>query len=108
MERAEDSLMDESVGNCPRSDDASAQALELHNQREWFASLAQKTQKYVYSRIRRLIPNRATVDQLVQQTFLKAWRSRKAFDGRSDGLPWMLRVAERVVVDHFRAEHSKK
>src|SRR5262245_13553275 len=39
------------------------------------------------------------VDDLVQETLARAWRSRSSFDGARDAAPWLLRIAFRAFLD---------
>ncbi|GGM08240.1 RNA polymerase sigma factor [Micromonospora yangpuensis] len=43
------------------------------------------------------------VDDLVQETYLRAWRSLPGFAGRSSARTWLFAIARRVAVDHVRA-----
>jgi RNA polymerase sigma-70 factor (ECF subfamily) len=43
------------------------------------------------------------VDDLVQETYLRAWRSLPGFAARSSARTWLFAIARRVVVDHVRA-----
>ncbi|WP_213457285.1 sigma-70 family RNA polymerase sigma factor [Rhizomonospora bruguierae] len=45
----------------------------------------------------------ADVDDLVQETYLRAWRNLPGFTGRSSALTWLLVIARRVAIDHVRA-----
>lgn len=42
-------------------------------------------------------------DDLVQDTYLRAWRALPGFEGRSTARTWLLAIARRVVADRFRA-----
>ena len=41
---------------------------------------------------------------VVQQTFMKAWRSSRSFDGSRDLGPWLYAIARRTAIDAVRAE----
>ncbi|WP_090803663.1 sigma-70 family RNA polymerase sigma factor [Asanoa ishikariensis] len=43
------------------------------------------------------------VDDLTQETYLRAMRSLPSFDGRSSATTWLLAIARRVCVDHVRS-----
>ncbi|MEM9517104.1 MAG: RNA polymerase sigma factor [Actinomycetota bacterium] len=55
---------------------------------------------------RRVAPER--VDDVVAETFLTAWRRRDDLDERSDALPWLYRVAYRVVGHQWRANSRRR
>lgn len=42
------------------------------------------------------------VDDLVQETFIKAMRGIDKFEGRSNSKTWLLQIARNVAVDHYR------
>ncbi|GEO25906.1 ECF RNA polymerase sigma factor SigM [Alicyclobacillus acidoterrestris] len=42
------------------------------------------------------------VDDLVQETFIKALRGLSKFEGRSSPKTWLLHIAKNVAVDHYR------
>lgn len=41
-------------------------------------------------------------DDLTQETFLRAIRSIRQFEGRSTAMTWLLAIGRRVVADHYR------
>ncbi|MCA2211356.1 sigma-70 family RNA polymerase sigma factor [Jidongwangia harbinensis] len=43
------------------------------------------------------------VDDLVQETYLRAWRSLPSFAARSSAQTWLFTIARRVAVDHVRS-----
>lgn len=73
-----------------------------------FTALVERTKKRVYSRIRRLISNGATAEELVQETYLRAWRGRSTFDQKSNEAAWILSIARNTVYDHLRELKAAK
>lgn len=66
---------------------------------------------YVRRHIRsgRVWPHFAEPRDLIQETFLEAWRSRESFDGdEADVFRWLIGIAHHVVTDLERALRSKK
>ena len=58
----------------------------------------------VYSYVRhRLIPRIDSVDDLVQEVFLAAWRSLEDFRGESSLESWLLGIARHKVEDYYRS-----
>jgi RNA polymerase sigma-70 factor (ECF subfamily) len=51
----------------------------------------------------RLTGNVADADDLVQETFLRAWRSRDRFEGRASERTWLHRIATNVFLDTRKA-----
>jgi RNA polymerase sigma-70 factor (ECF subfamily) len=41
-------------------------------------------------------------EELTQQTFIDATRSRASFDGRSDAVTWLCAIARHKLADHYR------
>jgi RNA polymerase sigma-70 factor (ECF subfamily) len=51
----------------------------------------------------RLAGNVADADDLVQETFLRAWRARARFEGRASARTWFYRIATNVFLDSRKA-----
>ncbi len=65
------------------------------------ADLIRHTQQDVARFLRRLA-NAADVEDLTQETYLRAWRALPGFAGRSSVRTWLLSIARRVAADHIR------
>jgi RNA polymerase sigma-70 factor (ECF subfamily) len=52
--------------------------------------------------LERLVGNRATADDLLQDTLLKIARALPGFEGRSSVKTWAFTIATRVATDHLR------
>lgn len=48
------------------------------------------------------------VEDLAQETFLKAWRALGQFDGRAPFEHWLSRIAVHVAIDHIRARRHRE
>jgi len=55
----------------------------------------------------RLAGDRATADDLLQDTLLKIARSLPSFEGRSSVKTWAFTIATRVATDHFRRPQNR-
>jgi RNA polymerase sigma-70 factor, ECF subfamily len=55
----------------------------------------------------RLTGNKAQAEDLVQQTYLRAWRSLSQLRGLSGVQPWMFRILRTVFIDQLRRESSR-
>ena len=49
-----------------------------------------------------------TADDLVQETYLRAWRGLPGFRGDASARTWILAVARRVAADHVRASRRSR
>jgi RNA polymerase sigma-70 factor (ECF subfamily) len=53
---------------------------------------------------RSMIREPELVDEVVQQTFLNAWRAAASFDEERDLAPWLYAIARRTAIDVLRRE----
>jgi RNA polymerase sigma-70 factor (ECF subfamily) len=62
----------------------------------------------LYSYVERFCPDRASADDIVQETFIRAWRHlpRLSADDRPVR-PWLFRVARNLLTDASRATHAR-
>ena len=72
-----------------------------------FEDVAQELSGPLRRYLERLVGNRATADDLLQETLLKIARSLPEFEGRSSVKTWAFTIATRVATDHFRRPHSR-
>ena len=71
---------------------------------EAFTPLVGKYQDRLYRHIHRRVTDPEVAEDLTQETWLKAFRSIKAFRGDSAFYSWLYRIAENVCIDHFRRQ----
>jgi RNA polymerase sigma-70 factor (ECF subfamily) len=57
--------------------------------------------------LERLVGDRTTADDLLQDTLLKIARALPGFEGRSSVKTWAFTIATRVVTDHFRRPQNR-
>lgn len=72
-----------------------------------FEDVAQELSGPLRRYLQRLVGNRATADDLLQDTLLKIARALPEFEGRSSVKTWAFTIATRVATDHFRRPHSR-
>jgi RNA polymerase sigma-70 factor (ECF subfamily) len=72
-----------------------------------FEDVAQELSGPLRRYLERLVGNRATADDLLQETLLKIARALPGFAGRSSVKTWAFTIATRVATDHFRRPHSR-
>jgi RNA polymerase sigma-70 factor (ECF subfamily) len=73
-----------------------------------FAELVRRHQSRVFGILHRYERDTHRVEDLAQETFLKAWRALERFDGRSPFEHWISRIAVRVALDHLRREKRRE
>ncbi|KMQ51743.1 RNA polymerase ECF-type sigma factor [Chitinispirillum alkaliphilum] len=66
--------------------------------REFYNNHANK----VYTFILWLTQNRSSADDILQEVFVKAWKSEKIPSEQGEQLPWLYRVARNAAIDHYR------
>ena len=69
-----------------------------------FAELVRRHQTRIFAILRRYERDTHRVEDLAQETFLKAWRALEQFDGRAPFEHWISRIAVRTALDHIRRE----
>ena len=72
-----------------------------------FEDVAQELSGPLRHYLERLVGNRATADDLLQDTLLMIARALPEFEGRSSVKTWAFTIATRVATDHFRRPHSR-
>jgi RNA polymerase sigma-70 factor (ECF subfamily) len=58
-----------------------------------FEQVVREYQEPIYWQIRRLVLNHEDADDVLQNTFLKAWSAIDAFRGESKVKTWLFRIA---------------
>jgi RNA polymerase sigma-70 factor (ECF subfamily) len=81
--------------------------MELEASRFIFEDVAQELSSPLRRYLERLVGNRATADDLLQDTLLKIARGLPDFEGRSSLKTWAFTIATRVATDHFRRPQSR-
>jgi RNA polymerase sigma-70 factor (ECF subfamily) len=71
-----------------------------------FEGVAEELSNPLRSYLERLAGNRATAEDLLQETLVKIARGLPAFEGRSSVKTWAFSIATRVATDHFRRPAS--
>jgi RNA polymerase sigma-70 factor (ECF subfamily) len=69
-----------------------------------FAELVRRHQAQVFAILHRYERDYQKVEDLAQETFVKAWRFLDRFDGRAPFHHWLSRIALRVALDHLRRQ----
>jgi RNA polymerase sigma-70 factor, ECF subfamily len=69
----------------------------------WLRHAFENHRRELHSHCYRLSGNVADADDLLQETFLRAWRSRSGFEGRASSRTWLYRIATNVFLDSRKA-----
>ncbi len=56
----------------------------------------------------RALGDRSLAEEVVQQTFLKAWRASSSFDASRSIGPWLYAIARRAAIDAYRRERRHR
>ena len=89
-------------------DDAELLARIRNGATDDFSEFVRRHQSQVVAILYRYERQRHTLEDLAQETFLKAWRSLAQFDGRAPFAHWLSRIAVRVALDHLRKTKRQK
>jgi RNA polymerase sigma-70 factor (TIGR02960 family) len=75
---------------------------------EWaFASLVEAHRRELQVHCYRMVGSYDDAEELVQDTFLRAWRTRDRFEGRSSVRTWLYRIATNACIDFLRRSRRK-
>lgn len=69
-----------------------------------FAANVEAHRRELRDHCRRLVGSRDDAEDLVQETLVRAWRARTAFEGRSTLRTWLYRIATNVCLDAVRRD----
>lgn len=73
-----------------------------------FAEIIRRHQSRVFAILSRYERDRQLVEDLAQETFVKAWKALGQFDGRAPFEHWLSRIAVHVAIDHLRARRGRE
>lgn len=73
-----------------------------------FQSLVERHARPLFRLAYRISGSEAEAEDLVQETFLKAWRQRDKFDGRASFGTWLHRICANCSLDHLRYRRRRQ
>jgi RNA polymerase sigma-70 factor (ECF subfamily) len=82
-----------------RTEEAAAVAAARGGDRDAFAALCERYRRQLHVHCYRMLGSVDDADDLVQDTFLKAWQARESFEGRSLFRTWLYRIATNACLD---------
>lgn len=75
--------------------------------REAFGEVIRLYSEPLYRQIRRMVQNHDDADDLLQNTFLKAWQSVDAFRGQAKLSTWLYKIAINESLTHLEKERKR-
>ena len=72
-----------------------------------FAELVKKYSKPLYWKIRSIVLSHEDADDVLQNTFMKAWKNLSSFQGKSKFSTWLYRIAINESLDFIRKQKNK-
>ncbi|MBQ0049860.1 MAG: sigma-70 family RNA polymerase sigma factor [Bacteroidales bacterium] len=91
-------------------DDEKELIRQLHNEdtrRDAFECLVRAHQQKLYYMVRRIVVVHEDTDDVIQNTFVKAWQAIEHFRGESSLLTWLYRIAAHEALDHLARQRRK-
>lgn len=76
-------------------------------QRQAFGQLVNLYSERLYRQIRRIVLTHDDANDVLQNTFIKAWQGLSAFEGRSQLSSWLYRIAMNESVDFLRKKRQQ-
>lgn len=73
-----------------------------------FNRLVMIYQQRLYYTIRRMVDNHEDTDDILQETFLKAYRKIEGFRGESSLYTWLYKIAVNMSINHLRKRKIRK
>jgi RNA polymerase sigma-70 factor (ECF subfamily) len=89
------------MGACIVNSDHSGLAVS-NEERDRFEVLVNEHLDGLYGTALRLTRNRTTAEDLIQDTFLKAWRSFRTFQAGTNARAWLYKILMNAYIDSYR------
>jgi RNA polymerase sigma-70 factor (ECF subfamily) len=90
------------------NDDAEVLARIRNGAVDEFGGLVRRHQDHVFAILYRYERDQQKLEDLAQETFIKAWRSLARFDGRAPFEHWLAKIAVHAALDHLRKEKRRR
>ena len=79
---------------------------EPRTRREGFAVLVKQYSEQLYWKVRRIVFDHDDANDVLQNTFVKAWVNLDSFQGKSSILTWLFRIAMNESLDFLRKQKA--
>ena len=79
---------------------------DTNTQRQAFTIIVEQYSRPLYSMVRRMVLVHNDADDVLQNTFLKAWKSLPDFEGKSKISTWLYRIAVNEALDFLRRKNA--
>src|SRR5690606_36953862 len=89
-------------------EDAAAVALARDGDAEAFRSLVERHSRLVFRVAYRMTGNESDAEDVVQETFLKAYRQLGRFESRANFGTWVYRIAVNCAIDYMRSRPKRE
>lgn len=90
------------------TDDAQLLARIRAGATEEFAEVVRRHQDHIFAVLYRYERDPHRLEDLAQETFVKAWRALDQYDGRAPLEHWLTRIAVRTALDHWRKQKRRR
>ena len=87
---------------------ATLRGTTIPHERDDFGRLVERHSRALYRTAYRMTGNAADADDVVQETFLRAYRYRDRFESPDGSSPWLFRIASNYAVDLLRRRNRWK
>ena len=84
-----------------------SQLADPNTRRDAFATVVRQYSERLYWHIRRIVITHDDADDVLQNTFMKAWAALDDFHGTSQISTWLYRIAVNESLDHLRRNKNK-
>ena len=88
--------------------DAAAVALARDGDSEAFRALVERHSRAVFRLAHRMTGNASDAEDVVQETFLRAYKQLSRFESRADFRTWMHRITVNCSIDLIRARRHRE
>jgi RNA polymerase sigma-70 factor, ECF subfamily len=79
----------------------------IHGDEAEFAALFERHRRELQVHCYRMLGSLQVAEDMVQETFLRAWRNRDSFEGRSSFRTWLYRIATNACLDALQRRRAR-